>query len=337
MFHILVVEDELWIRSAIVELAESAGNQYKVIGEASNGEEAWNLIFEYWPTILITDIMMPKKDGLWLIQQISDHQLPIVPIIISGYEEFEYARQAIHYGASEYLLKPVKEDDLKQALRRSAERLYSFRELHNYYARIQEYIERMHNMEQPRLMNELQDIVKSILRLKVPQMAHRAGILRIFSAKIVELVQGSYPAYHPPSLDVEIDEAVRRHFQILVEDWVKHCKDYTDQSVKQAIRRASEYMGNNYMKNITLTKMAEMSNISPSYFRYLLKQYTGLSFVNYLNQIRIDKAKQLLLESDIKIYEVSEMVGFASLSYFNRTFKGISGKTPNEYRKHMGI
>jgi two-component system response regulator YesN len=56
-----------------------------------------------------------------------------------------------------------------------------------------------------------------------------------------------------------------------------------------------------------------------------------------LNQIRIDKAKHLLLEGDIKIYEVSEMVGFASLSYFNRTFKSISGKTPNEYRKHMGI
>lgn len=61
MFQVLVAEDELWIRDAVVEMVEKLNPKFSVAGEASNGEEAWNFINEHWPSIVITDIMMPKK------------------------------------------------------------------------------------------------------------------------------------------------------------------------------------------------------------------------------------------------------------------------------------
>lgn len=66
-----------------------------MVGEARNGADAWSLIHDVWPTILVTDIMMPDTDGIWLIQQIEEQMLPIVTIVVSGHDDFEYARQAI--------------------------------------------------------------------------------------------------------------------------------------------------------------------------------------------------------------------------------------------------
>ena len=130
MFHVLVAEDEMWIRSAIVEMIERFDLGFKVVAEANDGREAWNLINELWPNVIITDIVMPQMDGLSLIQKCDEYKLSIVPIVISGYENFNYAQQAMRYGASEYLLKPVAADELKRALQRSIERLHHSHHLH---------------------------------------------------------------------------------------------------------------------------------------------------------------------------------------------------------------
>ncbi|MCC2683442.1 MAG: AraC family transcriptional regulator [Paenibacillaceae bacterium] len=70
MIDVLIAEDEVWIRSAIVMMVEKLGPQFRVVGETGNGEEAWEFIGKHWPSILITDIMMPRKDGLWIAEKI---------------------------------------------------------------------------------------------------------------------------------------------------------------------------------------------------------------------------------------------------------------------------
>jgi two-component system response regulator YesN len=103
------------------------------------------------------------------------------------------------------------------------------------------------------------------------------------------------------------------------------------------MKKVQEFVQQNYMKEITLSQIAEIADLSVSRFCVIFKKNTGDSFVNYLNQYRIDKAKQLLLETDLKIYEVADMVGFSTLPYFNRLFKTVTGLSPNEYKRSLGL
>lgn len=336
MFDVIVAEDELWIRSALTEMVEKAGEHFTVTGEASNGEDAFNQITEKWPHIIVTDIIMPKRDGLWLIKQIHDYKLPVVPVITSGFSEFQYAQEALRFGASEYLLKPISESQLRETLWRAADKFYYFRDIHPHSVRIQMFMDQLPHNEPSKLFQEMHEVLDRLLGLNGLHTPHRAGILRLWSGMWSELISGADGSMALPRLEFTSCESVKSHFNVLAESWLKKNKEVSSH-VKSDIRRVCDYMQKNYMLNLTLNKMADMAYLSPSYFRYQIKLHTGQTFVNYLNEIRIENAKKLLLEADIKVYEVSELVGFSSLPYFNRTFKSIVGKTPVEYRKSMGI
>ena len=86
------------------------------ISEASNGEEGWEFCEKYKPELVLTDIRMPKMDGIQLLQEIRNNELEIKVIILSAYSDFEYARSAIVNGASDYLLKPFDDTALTECL-----------------------------------------------------------------------------------------------------------------------------------------------------------------------------------------------------------------------------
>jgi two-component system response regulator YesN len=337
MFHVLVAEDELWIRSALVEIIESLGGDFKVVGEAANGEEAWGLIHELWPTILVTDILMPKMDGLELAKQIWEHKLPIMTIIISGHDNFQYAQQAIRYNVSEYLLKPLREEEIARALQNSLDNLDKLRVEHSYTAGIRGFFENLEVSDIQTLSRDLFALVDSLLSMKGMQSGLRIGLLRIVSGKLHEMIAGVYPAHKRTSLPAGEAKEINIYFQELLEIWFRYYPQMVSGDTRHAIRRTCEYVNQNYMLNITLSAMARNENLSLSYFSTLFKQSTGESFVNYLNRIRIEHAKKLLLEPDIKIYEISELVGYCSLPYFNRVFKHWTAMSPNEYRKRLGL
>ncbi|NOU66620.1 helix-turn-helix domain-containing protein [Paenibacillus sp. LMG 31461] len=94
-----------------------------------------------------------------------------------------------------------------------------------------------------------------------------------------------------------------------------------------------EYLENNYDKDITLDGLAEKLSISRSYLSTYFKEKTGNNFVDYVNSVRIDKAKKLLLTPDIRIQDAAQLVGYQNINSFNRMFKKSTGFTPSEYRK----
>jgi two-component system, response regulator YesN len=339
MYHVLVAEDEHWIRSGIVEMVDRIGGGFKVTGEAGDGVEAWNLIQELCPTVLITDIMMPKMDGLSLIKQIDDIKFPIVSIIISGYDNFSYAQQGIRYGVSEYLLKPVREDVLKEALERSLQRLERLYPVHDQLMSVHNFIEQMPSMDVQQIMAEQAQLVQSIVKNKNSHPSSKLGLLRMFAGKLNDLLEYTYPDYQKcPSPEESSEESLKKHIQTLIETWCQFGQQqHSKRSFRLVIKKACDYAEKNYMQEISLSQIADHVGLSVSHFSALFKQHAGDSFVNYMNKIRIDKAKQLLLEPDLKIYQVADMVGFSSMPYFNRVFKNVTGLSPNEYRKGMGI
>lgn len=116
VYEIVVVEDEPIIRENVIKKILLAGPAFKVTGSARNGKEALKLLEAVKPDILLTDIRMPGMDGLELIRKIKVSLPGIQIIILSGYSDFEYAREAIKSGVQEYLLKPLDTGSLKEAL-----------------------------------------------------------------------------------------------------------------------------------------------------------------------------------------------------------------------------
>lgn len=114
---IFLVEDEIVIRNGIKNSIEWEREGYKFVGEASDGELAYPMILKEKPDILITDIRMPFMDGLEL-SRLAKQELPDIRILIlSGYDEFDYAKEAIRLGVTEYLLKPISASKLLESLK----------------------------------------------------------------------------------------------------------------------------------------------------------------------------------------------------------------------------
>ena len=116
MYQIFVVEDELLIRQSIRRMVENMGEPYVCCGEASDGEMALSMMQELMPDIVLSDIRMPFLDGFELISHLKKVMPWVRVIIISGYGDFEYAQKAIRLGVDQYLLKPVRQQELVKAI-----------------------------------------------------------------------------------------------------------------------------------------------------------------------------------------------------------------------------
>lgn len=101
------------------------------------------------------------------------------------------------------------------------------------------------------------------------------------------------------------------------------------------IKRAREYIHEHQAEDLSLGQVAKAVNTSTFYFCKIFKKYTGISFTDYLSRVRIEKAKNLLLNPNLRVSEIAYEVGFQSLTHFNRVFKRILGQSPTEYRAQL--
>lgn len=116
MLKVLVVEDEELIRKGIVLAVDWAALDCVVVGEASNGQEALDAVERYDPTLIITDLKMPKMDGLEMLRRLRERGCSAYVIILTAYDSFAYAQSALRLGAVDFLLKPFHDGDLEQAV-----------------------------------------------------------------------------------------------------------------------------------------------------------------------------------------------------------------------------
>lgn len=114
--RIAIIEDEFYTRKAIGQYIGRLGDPYEVCGEAGNGQEGLELLRRERPEIALVDITMPIINGIDMIQAAANEGLPTQMIILTGYSEFSYARAAVYLGVREYLLKPLRIEDLRKAL-----------------------------------------------------------------------------------------------------------------------------------------------------------------------------------------------------------------------------
>ena len=128
MYKVLLIDDEFFIREGMKKVIPWESFNCELVGEAENGEEGVEKILKLQPDIVISDIRMPKKDGLEMIEEIQTINNKMQVIILTGFREFEYAQQAIRLGVLRFLLKPSKIDEIKEAVTAAVARLDEFKE-----------------------------------------------------------------------------------------------------------------------------------------------------------------------------------------------------------------
>ena len=99
------------------------------------------------------------------------------------------------------------------------------------------------------------------------------------------------------------------------------------------LREVIPYIHEHFSEKITLDELAELEHISKSYLLRRFKQYTGMTIISYINHVRVETAKQLLIDSDCNVSEIAYQVGFESPKYFHRVFKSETGEPPAAFRK----
>ncbi|MNJ49001.1 HTH-type transcriptional regulator YesS [compost metagenome] len=119
--------------------------------------------------------------------------------------------------------------------------------------------------------------------------------------------------------------------------WMMESKEnYSRGDVQAVIAKVTSYITHNYHKDLSIEEVCELAELSISHFCMLFKQETGYTFLEYLTQCRIEKAKFILQNTNVKVYQVAPLVGYQDPRYFSQVFKKLTGKTPSEYREEAG-
>ncbi len=121
--RLLIAEDELWLRKRLVSTIDWSSYGISEVYEAEDGGEALEIALKEKPDIVITDIRMPELSGIDLMKKLNENSIFSKMIVVSGYDDFEYAQGALRMGAINYLLKPVDEEELLDSVKRCVEEL----------------------------------------------------------------------------------------------------------------------------------------------------------------------------------------------------------------------
>lgn len=478
MWTVLLVEDEGFVREAIRETVDWERHGFCVAGEAGNGKEALAAILELRPDVVIADIVMPGMDGIELLKETRKAGIRSRFIMLTAMSHFDYARDALQYGAFNYLLKLSLNDDvllenlarikgeLLEELRGAGEALYplyhrtwssirgtgasahedqagtvaaaeKFRSLRldiiavlsgaapaaadqagiraEEYLLVQSFYEggqttffcwsfqknadhaRWNKPNRPaglaagsslarlsqdwrsalnqfngdwygceaspmKEQNELSPIAEleaelircfeernetkcaevatliwegmeasSFSHMEVKMLAsHLLHILAMLAGRKSEDLEGINSAISHKSLLAHVLLTIRELIRHLKEEHVS----FTDHP---EVNRVIQYMLEHYKENIKVTDLAKLVAINVDYLSTVFGKKTGLTPIAYLQNIRIEQAKRLLLHAKLSVEEIAFQTGFADDAYFIKVFKRLVGQTPSSFRRENNI
>jgi YesN/AraC family two-component response regulator len=127
---------------------------------------------------------------------------------------------------------------------------------------------------------------------------------------------------------VHLLEIFGQHLSLVANQIALHEAD----SESPLVRRARAYIAGHHEDPVNLEEIAKAMHVSTFYFCKMFKKATGLTFTDYLGRVRVEKAKTLLLNPHLRVSEIAYMVGFQSLTHFNRVFRHLNGESPSQFR-----
>lgn len=338
MYRIVVIDDEYIVVEGIKAIIKKRAMDCEVVGSAVDGIDGLEVVRKEKPDLLITDIRMPGMDGLSLIEVIKEELPKTRFIVISGYTEFEYARRAISLGVKGYIDKPITMEKLEEVIAK----LTREDEVEGKETSLFELY--MGNMMEKVILEKPEELKKDC-NVYLNQLKSQIDFLEIYKKECFRLLCVLLELFAERK-QIHEEWMHISHAEIERFKTIEEIKVYINCVVKKisasmeaekiganhfVVNKLLQYISENYNKDIGLTELADEVNMNPSYLCILFKEEVGMSYVKYLTNLRINKAKELLKEG-YKVSNVSEMVGYHNYRYFCDIFKKHLGKTPNEYK-----
>lgn len=349
MYKVIIVDDEELFRKNLIRKINWEAYGLQFAGEARDGLEALPLIDEVNPYIIFCDIKMPNMDGISLLKQITNIQ-SIKFIILSGYNDFEFTRQAVKYGAFDYILKPINDDEISGVLLRAVESLDNSLKkqnsnlLHQVELR-QKMVERyesliIHFTES----RDISSIVKYIddfydnlednpdaynnSYVEFVILANKiCAIFKLDAERIIKKFNSETNFFYSNSHKQLLASKVKQIFKEIVEELI--CSKNTNG--RKIVYEVIDYIAGNYNQKLSLEIISKRYFINPAYFSQLFKSVTNENFSTYLIKKRVEKAKELLKAGNFKVHQVANMVGYEDEKHFSQIFKKYAGASPTDY------
>ncbi|MBU5479738.1 response regulator transcription factor [Blautia sp. MSJ-19] len=503
MTNVLIVDDEKIEREGLKYLLSREEGERKIF-EASNGRQALQILRSEEIQLILTDIKMPHMDGLELTRRVKEEYPTLQIVIFSGYSDFAFAQEAIRYGVTEYILKPVNPDDFHKVIQKTereiarrkkkesqeikeknflqqyflqnylysgkaetlekardlidlekwngwhcgiliesdvaffdtaeenleseiqkelrrvffylnlnarqslllfqdvycdyqlvANNLYNFMKRNyrdSFYLAVsrkfegceclpgileqleQQMEEKFYHLEKHVFSNEedvlkmsvgevqdsqiMQMISEDITRKDMEQLKKHFECLKekyhdntqysamyikfVFSNVIQELFQeNQFSGERKLEHEIERLYSCRNIREILAvtEDNIREYETFLSRSMSESrneVASVKNYIYQHYKEDLNLEMLAEKVYLSSGYLSFIFKKETGMNLNRYIRVFRMEKAKELLCGTNMKVAQVSEQVGFANVSYFCRSFREYYGSSPESYRKGTG-
>lgn len=452
MWKLLIADDEELERRAIKSMLMKKYGSKITVFEGRNGREAIEIADKEMPDIFVMDIKMPGINGIESIKEIRKTHKDAYFIILTAYDYFNFAKEAIECNVKEYLLKPFNREDFSEKIDKAIEciekrksekkkelilkeQIYSVKpmienelsysiisdrlNLIDYsmcmecldvhfklgYAMVVKLNEKyayadMNDNEKKIVKNNVSEFIRELVNRYFKALVNGYFTENIvifvendieddysvridsinFGRKLRKEVKGKFgvslsigigkqyaginnliKSYKEAyiSLKYSIPDVNVKHFQdistIISENYIKVKEDKMyecieektieedilnlnkDSDCKSILLKSIDYIKNNYNKDITLDKVANEFNLSPYYFSRTFKEFTGENYSEYVTNIRIEKAKEMLKKQNLSIKEICFKVGYNDPNYFSRVFKKVERISPTEYKYNLNL
>jgi len=427
VYRLLIADDEALEREGLEFIVQKyLPGQFEII-QAENGREAIEKAEEYKPDLVLMDIKMPGIQGLDALKSIREINPKAKMVLITAYDYFSYAKEAVSLGVKDYILKPAKRDQVVTLLHKLTAELVEEKEKTRESLKMQEKLSELIPLAESELAimlmadqvqelnlarlaeltqfqieecfclvlsipldllstgkREIYEAAKNFMKLKLsciagPMIGNQIAFfaaanhnkqgysqrmdsidlareLKGFMEKRFGLSvsigigstqnkpEGLRHSYHEAVLalaEKNINANVRHYEDILLNPQLQMIDEATQleqgNKTMDVIERARKFINENYREDISMEQTAEHVNLSPYYFSKIFKIESGKTFTDYVTDIRIEKAKELIAETNLSLKEVCYEVGYKDPNYFSRVFKRVTGATPTDYRQQLSI
>lgn len=347
MYRLIIADDEALIRAGLFYRNNWKEMGFEVVAMLEDGSDVLKFLEEQRVDVLLTDICMYQVSGLEVAGAIQEKYPWMKVVLLSGYREFEYAREAMRCGVYEYLLKPIDYEKLREIFVKIKQELdeavHEEQLLQCFGEEEYDQVLSLTRLVADSVLGEGEENWRAYTRLKPALRDMPAEIKEIVIKRMLDLLQKKLFQKEPrlaeefahklKELDGANEEkALLELLRSLSDELVsKNLVSVARSDGNEYIQKALGYISNHLGDDFTYRDVADFVHLSPRHFIRLFRSETGETFSDYVFRTRMEGAIRLLEEGKILPGDVGQAVGYHDDKYFQQLFKKHTGCSVNEY------
>ena len=350
MYTLLIVDDEDLARYALRKMISRVAPNIEVVGEAENATKALTQVEELQPDIVVMDINLPGTNGLDTARQIKERKTGVHILVVTAHDSFAFAQRAVQLHLDGYLLKPVRESDFAEEIRRISEDLDVKNGMEDVPARRSQsagselpyprdaekrFLAMLGSADDRRVGdNDIQETIEAFVAPAVDVHTAKAHAIEflVFLRRELGRLPGEETVItgaHIESLGACANKpTLAQLLGATLRSVVQAAAPIGDDSL---LKRIDKYIASHDLQQLSLELVSDHLGMTPQYLSRVFKHRYGKKFLEYVTEKRIERAKEILATGEHTVAEAGRLVGYADAYYFSRLFRKLTGLSPKAY------